>query len=179
MKLAGVDGIVPVSLCSVDDTAAELAALMVARRGPESAHDPGVGQAAREAAELAHAEGAGLVAVATHPDADPAVLVAVVSTSDQPHGSTTADALRRHLAAAGPDILDVTESRTERGHPVVIAERLAAADTGRAPGCQLQAIVIEPDGRRLAVFTLHSTTGRGWLELAVLLGKLVSSVDFG
>ena len=49
---------------------------------------------------------------------------------------------------------------------------------GPSAGCQLQAVVIDPAGKRMAVFTLHSTTGRGWLELAGVLGQLVSSVDF-
>jgi hypothetical protein len=64
---------------------------------------------------------------------------------------------------------------------VVIAERILVDGPSRdAPpaGCQLQAVVIDAPGRRMAVFTLHSTTGRGWLELAGVLGQLVSSVDF-
>ena len=77
----------------------------------------------------------------------------------------------------GPDIREVTESRTERGYPVVLAERILM-DGSPPSGCQLQAVVIDPSGRRMAVFTLHSTTGRGWLELAAVLGQLVSSVDF-
>ncbi|GLZ38327.1 hypothetical protein [Actinokineospora sp. NBRC 105648] len=176
MKLAAVDGVTPVSLRSPEDTARELVALMVAARGPESAHDPGLGHAARDAAELAHRDGAGLVALLTHPDADPAVLVAAVVVTDTAPAS--AAELRGHLAESGPDIQDVTESRTERGHPVVIAERITTADPGQVPGCRLQAVVIDPDGRRLAVFTLHSPTGRGWLELAGILGRLVASVAF-
>jgi len=175
VKLAAVPGVTPVSLTSPEQTAEELAALMVRARGPESAHDPGLRQSAVEAAELAHANGAGLVAVVEHAAADPAVLVALVVVSDVPHGVGAAAELREYLAAAaGPDIQDVTEARTERGHPVVIADRIPAGE----PGCQLQAIVIEPEGRRMAVFTLHSTTGRGWLELATTLGRLVSSVSF-
>ncbi|WP_424183364.1 hypothetical protein ACOBQX_15265 [Actinokineospora sp. G85] len=165
----------PVSLASPEHTAGELAALMVRARGPESAHDPGVAQSAEEAAALAHANGAGLVALVEHPNADPAVLVALVVVADAPHGPDAAAELRQHLeASAGPDIQDVTVSTTERGHPVVIADRIPAGE----PGCQLQAVVVEPGGRRLAVFTLHSVTGRGWLDLAALLGRLVSSVDF-
>ncbi|MGQ0839407.1 hypothetical protein [Actinokineospora sp.] len=182
MKLAAIAGVTPVSLQSPEHTERELAALMVTARGPESSHDPGVLLAAREAAELAHANGAGLVAVVAHAGADPAVLVGTVVVADQPHGPDTAADLRHYLAdAGGPDIQEVTESRTEHGYPVVIAERILVADplrTGPPSGCQLQAVVIEPDGRRMAVFTLHSVTGRGWLDLAAVLGRLVSSVDF-
>ncbi|WP_018686570.1 hypothetical protein [Actinokineospora enzanensis] len=175
MRLAAVEGVTPVSLRSVEDTALELGTLMIAARGPEAVHDPGVAQAAQEAAELAHASGAGLLAAVTHPDADPAILTVVLTQATAPNGSTTAAALGQELRTArGPDIHDVTESHTERGYPVVIAERISA----RAPGCQLQATVIEPDGRRLAIFTLHSTTGRGWLELAAQLGKLIFTIDF-
>ncbi|OLR90814.1 hypothetical protein [Actinokineospora bangkokensis] len=176
MRLASVAGVTPVSLASPERTADELAALMVRARGPEAAHDPGVRQSAEEAAELAHAHGAGLVAVVEHAAADPAVLVALVVVSDAPHGPDAAAELRRYLeGAAGPDIQDVTESCTEQGYPVVIADRIPAVEAG----CQLQAVVVEPGGRRMAVFTLHSTTGRGWLELAGVLGRLVSSVAFG
>ena len=175
MKLAAVAGVTPVSLGSPERTADELAELMIRARGAESAHDPGVRQSAVEAAELAHANGAGLVAVVEHEAADPAVLVALVVVSDVPHGADAAVELRKYLeGAAGPDIQDVTEGRTEGGYPVVIADRIPAGE----PGCQLQAVVIEPGGRRMAVFTLHSVSGRGWLELAGILGRLVSSVSF-
>ncbi len=175
MKLAAVEGVTPVSLRTPEDTARELAALMVQARGPESAHDPGVQQAARDGADLAHANGAGMVALVEHPGADPGVLVALVATADNPNGPDAADDLRRHLEDTGGDIQDVTESRTQHGYPVVIAERILLSG---GAGCQLQAIVVETDGRRMAVFTLHSVTGRGWLELAGVLGRLVSSVDF-
>lgn len=168
MKLAAVPGLTPVPTRSVDATAAALTALIVTARGPESAHDPGVALAARDAAELADENGAGLVAVVTHERADPAILVGTVVTQDVP--VPPAD-LCRHLTDDA-DIHEVTTSRTERGYPVVIAERLLMS------GAQLQAVVVASDGRRMAVFTLHSTTGRGWLELAALLGRLVSSVDF-
>lgn len=166
MKLAAVPGLTPVPTHSVDATAEALTALIVSARGPESAHDPGISQAARDAAELAHENGSGLVAVVTHAEADPAILVGQVVTSDVPVAE-----LRRHLVD-DVDIHEVTTSATERGYPVVIAERLLMA------GAQLQAVVVAPEGRRMAVFTLHSTTGRGWLELAAVLGQLVSSVDF-
>ncbi|GAA3009202.1 hypothetical protein [Actinokineospora diospyrosa] len=171
MKLAAVEGITPVSLASPAHTAADLLALMTATRGPDSHHDPGLAQSAEEAATLAHTSGAGLVATVTHPAADPAILTAVVSTTDSPHGSTTAADLCAQLGQ--DDIQDITESRTETGYPVVIAERISTT-----PGCQLQAIVLDPGTRRLAIFTLHSPTGRGWWELAGLLGQLVTTVEF-
>lgn len=178
MRLAAIPNITPVPVGSVEATERALAELMIEVRGQDSAHDPGIALAARDAAELAHANGAGLVAVVTHAGADPAVLVGMVLTADNPLGAAAADELSAHLSeAGGADIREVTQSRTERGYPVVLAERLLMA--GSPPsGCQLQAVVIDPAGRRLAVFTLHSTTGRGWLELAAVLGQLVSSVDF-
>ncbi|GAB3452882.1 hypothetical protein [Actinophytocola sediminis] len=171
MRLAAVPGVTPVPVGSVDQTARALADLMVQRRGQDFAHDPGIAIAARDAAELALAGGAGLVAVVNHQQADPATLVGQVLTTDNPLGDPDGDELAAHLSA-GAELREVTRSRTERGYPVVLAERLLLA------GCQLQAVVIDPSGRRLAVFTLHSTTGRGWLELAAVLGHLVSSVDF-
>jgi hypothetical protein len=164
VRLAAVPGLTTVPTRSVDATAEALTSLIVSARGPESAHDPGVALAARDAAELAHENGAGLVAVVNHAHADPAILVGAVVTADVP-----VDDLRRHLADED-GITEVTTSRTDRGYPVVIAERLLMA------GAQLQAVVVA--GRRMAVFTLHSPTGRGWLEVAAVLGQLVSSVDF-
>ena len=182
MKLAAVKGVTPVSTRSVEDTERELTTLIIEARGGEAAHDPGVALAARDAAELAHQNGAGLVAVVEHPEADPGVLVGMVVTADGPLGPDAADELRDHLEdAGGPDIREVTQARTDRGYPVVIAERLLVTDplrTGPPTGCQLQAVVLEPNGRNMAVFTLHSVTGRGWLELAAVLGELVSTVDF-
>jgi hypothetical protein len=164
---------------SVEVTADALTSLVVSVRGPESAHDPGVALAARDAAEMAHENGAGLVAVVTHAQADPAILVGMVVTADTPLGPDAAAELAGYLSDGGADadIREVTTSRTTRGYPVVIAERLLLSGPPTA-GAQLQAVVIEPAGRRMAVFTLHSTTGRGWLELATVLGQLVSSVDF-
>ncbi|HEV8560274.1 MAG TPA: hypothetical protein VGR06_28395 [Actinophytocola sp.] len=182
MKLAAVKGITPVSTRSVEDTERELTQLIIEARGAEAAHDPGVALAARDAAELAHENGAGLVALVAHPGADPGVLVGMTVAADAPHGPDAAAELRAYLAdAGGPDIREVTEARTTRGYPVVIAERLLVGDplrTGPPTGCQLQAVVLEPGGRGMAVFTLHSVTGRGWLELAAVLGDLVSTVDF-
>jgi hypothetical protein len=168
VKLAAVPGLTPVPTQSIAATADALTSLIVSARGPEAAHDPGIALAARDAAELAHENGAGLVAVVTHAEADPAILVGSVVTADAP---VAAPDLCRHLVDDG-DIHEVTTSQTERGYPVVIAERLLMA------GAQLQTVVLAPSGRRMAVFTLHSTTGRGWLELAALLGQLVTSVDF-
>ncbi|SES25456.1 hypothetical protein [Actinokineospora terrae] len=171
MRLAAVEGITPVTLASPERTAAELTALMLATRGQEACHDPGVAQSAQEAADLAHSSGAGLVATITHPAADPAVLTALLTTTDAPTASSTAADLCAHLGQ--DDIADVTESQTERGYPVVVVERITAS-----PGCQLQAVVLDPGTRRVAVFTLHSATGRGWWELAGLLGQLVTSLEF-
>lgn len=182
MRLAAVQGITPVSMRSAEETERALADAIIEVRGREAAHDPGIALAARDAAELAHANGAGLVAVMTHPNADPAILVGMVVTADVPLGQDAAAELRHYLAGGnGPDIREVTESRTERDYAVVIAERLVVEGPARgtpSAGCQLQVVVIDPPGRRLAVFTLHSSTGRGWLELAGVLGQLVSSVDF-
>lgn len=181
MKLAAIQGVTPVSVRSVEATERALRDAIIDVRGREAEHDPGIALAARDAAELAHANRAGLVAVVTHPNADPAILVGMVVTADVPLGPDAAAELRHYLADGGPDIREVTESRTERGYPVVIAERILVDGPSRdAPlaGCQLQAVVIDPPGRRMAVFTLHSSTGRGWLELAGVLGQLVSSVDF-
>jgi hypothetical protein len=183
VKLAAVKGVRPVSTRSVEDTARELTKLILEARGVDSAHDPGVALAAQDAAEMAHDNGAKLVAVVEHPDADPGVLVGMVVQSDGPLGPDSADELRAYLEdGGGADIREVTEASTERGYPVVIAERILLTDplrTGPPTGCQLQAVVIEPGGRTLAVFTLHSVTGRGWLELAGVLGALLSTVDFG
>jgi hypothetical protein len=177
VKLAAIPGITPVSTHSVDRTERELTKLIIEARGAESVHDPGIALAARDAAELAHANGASLVAIVEHPYADPAVLVGMIVTVDLPLGAGAAEELRQYLEdAGGADLREVTEARTERGYPVVIAERILVDNP--PSGCQLQAVVLDPSARRLAVFTLHSMTGRGWLELASLLGRLVSTVDF-
>jgi hypothetical protein len=183
VRLAAIKGITPVSTTSVESTELELTKLIIEARGGDVAHDPGIALAARDAAELAHVNGASLVAMVDHPNADPAVLVGMIVTMDAPLGAGAADELRRYLEdAGGADIREVTEARTERGYPVVIAERILVDDPLRAgppSGCQLQTVVLDSAGRRMAVFTLHSVTGRGWLELATLLGRLVSTVDFG
>lgn len=178
MRVAAIPGLRPVQVGPVEQTERALTDLMVELRGRDSAHDPGIAIAARDAAELAHGSGAGLVAVLDHANADPAMLVGMVVTADNPFGDTADEELAAYLAeSGGADVREVTRSRTERGYPVVLAERLLMS--GSPPsGCQLQAVVVEPSGRRLAVFTLHSITGRGWLELAAVLGQLVSSVDF-
>lgn len=182
MRLAAIPGVTPVAMESVDGTTRALTDLIIGVRGSEAAHDPGIALAARDAAELAHGNGAGLVAMVEQQGADPGILVGMVVTADAPLGPDAAAELRYYLEdAGGGDIREVTESRTGRGYPVVIAERLLVdGPSSSAPpsGCQLQAVVIDPSGRKLAVFTLHSTTGRGWLELATVLGQLVSTVDF-
>ncbi|WP_158884630.1 hypothetical protein [Amycolatopsis anabasis] len=183
MRLPSVPGITPVSLRSVEATTAELAELLVRLRGADAARDPGLELAAAEAAELAHEHGAGLVAVVEHAAADPAILVAAVIGVDRPMDLDAAAELRYYLAdSGGPDIREVTQARTATGYPVVIAERILVTDqlrSGPPAGAQLQAVVVDPSVPRIAVFTLHSPTGRGWLELATVIGTLVSGVDFG
>ncbi|WP_245573948.1 hypothetical protein [Amycolatopsis nigrescens] len=160
----------------MERTTAELTELLGRLRGADAARDPGLELAAVEAAELAHQHRAGLVAVAEHVAADPAILVAAVVAVDRPMDLEAAAELRYHLGD-GPDIREVTEARTATGYPVVVAERILV--TGRSTGAQLQAVVVDPGAPRIAVFTLHSPTGRGWLELSGLVGTLVAGVEFG
>ena len=174
MKVDLVAGVTPVSLGSVEQTAAELTDLIKTCRGTE--HDLDVPVAAQETAEIAHAAAAGLLAVVRCPAADPALLLGVLTTGAPPGGLR--DAV---TAGSGSDIQEVVEARTQHGYPVVIAERVVSAEQLRAGepfDCQLQAAVADPERGRLAVFTLSSTTGRGWLELSAVFGQLVSSVDF-
>jgi hypothetical protein len=182
VKLATVPGITRVSLRSVADTAAELLAVMSRLRGEVFARDPTLGSAAWQAAERAHRQGAGLVAVVEHPVADPAILVGGVVPVPRPMDQDTAAELGYYLADAGsPGIRDVTKAHTALGYPVVIVERIPVAGpphTGVPAGAQLQAVVVDPHHPRVAVFTLHSPTGRGWLELATVAGQLVATVDF-
>jgi hypothetical protein len=183
VKLPSIPGITPVSLRSVEATTGELRALLGRLRGGDAARDPGLEVAAREAAELAHRHAAGMVAVVEHAAADPGILVAGVLGVDRPMDLDSAAELRYFLAdAGGPDIREVTQARTATGYPVVIAERILVTGplrSGPPAGAQLQAVVVDPAVPRIAVFTLHSPTGRGWLELATMIGTLVSGVDFG
>jgi hypothetical protein len=39
-------------------------------------------------------------------------------------------------------------------------------------------VVFDRASRRIAVFVLHSPTGRGWLELAGVAGQLVTGIEF-
>ena len=75
----------------------------------------------------------------------------------------------------GSDIREVVRAQTAAGHPVVIAERIPA----NLVGAQLQVLVFDAEQPRMAVFTLHSPTGRGWLELSGLVGRFVSGMRFG
>ncbi|MGM1059965.1 hypothetical protein [Saccharothrix sp. Mg75] len=159
-------GVTPVPLGTPERTAAEL--LTVLRR-VKGTLDPGLEVSATQAAEMAHRHGAGLLAVVEHPDADPALLVAAVVPVDRP-----ADPVELGTHLDGPEIRDVTRGETATGYPVVIVERIPA--TG--PGAQLQVVVTDPDHPRVAVFTLHSPTGRGWLDVAGLAGRFVSGVEF-
>lgn len=182
MKLAAVRGVTPVSLVSVERTTEDLLDAMVRVRGEDARRDPGLRVAAVEAAELGHSYQAGLLALVEHPSADPAVLVAGVVPVERALDPASAEELRYHLADAGPGIREVTHAKTVHGHPVVIAERIALADPARLEpptGAQLQAVVVDTTAPRIAVFTLHSPTGRGWLELAGVAGQLVATMRFG
>lgn len=183
MKLASVRGVTPVSLRSVEGTAQELVDRMAQLRGGDAERDPGLAVAAREAAEQAHAYRAGLLATVEHPAADPGILIAGVQPVHRRLDAAGAEELGYYLAdAGGPDIRDVTHATTARGNPVVIVERIVIPDdpsSARAPGAQLQAVVVDEEKPRIAVFTLHSMTGRGWLELATVAGQLVAGMSFG
>jgi hypothetical protein len=174
VKVDLVAGVTPVSLGSIEQTAAELTDLIKVCRGTE--HDLDVHVSARETAEIAHAAAAGLLAVVRCPAADPALLLGVLTTA------AATGRLRDAVAAgSGSDVREVVEARTRNGYPVVMVERIVSAEQLRAGepfDCQLQAAVADERGG-LAVFTLSSTTGRGWLELSAVFGRLVSSVDFG
>lgn len=171
MKLPAVPGISPVSLASLDRTTAELHALMVRLRGPDAARDLGLEAAAVQSAEIAHRQRAGLLALVEHRDADPALLIAGIVPVDGPLDEAAAADLGHFVADTTPGIREVSSARTGRGYPVVIVERIGLS------GAQLQAIVLDPDRPRAAVFTLHSPGGRGWLEVAGLAGTLVAGVE--
>ncbi|GAA1297496.1 hypothetical protein [Saccharothrix xinjiangensis] len=150
------------ALGTPERTAAELLAVLRRLKG---SHDPGLEVSATQAAELAHRHGAGLLAVVEHPDADPALLMAGVVPAEP-------DEPAFHLD--GPAIREVTRGVTATGYPVVIVERIPV--TG--PGAQLQVVVTDPDHPRVAVFTLHSPSGRGWLDVAGVAGRFVSGMRF-
>jgi hypothetical protein len=171
VKVDLVAGVTPVPLGSVDATAAELTRLITECRGGDA--DLGVPVAAREAAEIVHRASAGLVAVVRQPKADPALLVGVLAA--------TAAALVELSVESDMDIRETVEGRTPLGYPVTFAERVVSAErlkAGEPFDCQLQAVVADPDRPRLAVFTLSSTTGRGWLAVSAVFGRLVASTDF-
>ncbi|MFJ9780025.1 hypothetical protein ACIRSS_10610 [Amycolatopsis sp. NPDC101161] len=156
------------TLDSVERTTAELHALMARLRGPDAARNLGLEAAAVQCAEIAHERRAGLLALVEHRDADPALLIAGVVPVDNP--GEAAD-LGYFIADHAPGIREVSTAQTGRGYPVVIVERIGLS------GAQLQAVVLDPDRPRAAVFTLHSPGGRGWLEVAGLAGTLVAGVD--
>ncbi|MEV0679563.1 hypothetical protein AB0I60_23855 [Actinosynnema sp. NPDC050436] len=155
----------PVALGSPERTAAELLAVL---RRVKGTRDPGLEVSATQAAELAHRQDCGLLAVVEHPDADPALLLAGVLPVDRPVDPALG------VQLDGPAIRDVTKGVTSTGCPVVIVERIPVTGTG----AQLQVVVTDPAHPRVAVFTLHSPTGRGWLEVAGLAGRFVSGVRF-
>jgi hypothetical protein len=182
VKLASVQGVTPVSLRSVESTTEELVLRMAQLRGGDAERDPGLAIAAREAAEQAHSYRAGLLATVEHPAADPGILIAGILGVDRTLDPAAAEELGYYLAdAGGPDIREVTHATTARGNPVVIVERIVIPDDAHAAstGAQLQAVVVDDAKPRIAVFTLHSMTGRGWLELATLAGQLVAGMTFG
>ncbi|HEX3588289.1 MAG TPA: hypothetical protein VHV74_01565 [Pseudonocardiaceae bacterium] len=167
MKVDLVAGVTPVSVGSVEQTAHELAGLI--------ADSIGVQAAAWEAASLAHRASAGLLAVVRAPQADPALLMGVLAAGGSRNG------LAEAVAGSGSDVRETVTGRTPLGYQVVFAERVVSPDQLRAGepfDCQLQAVVADPDRSRLAVFTLSSATGRGWLEVSAAFGAVVASVDF-
>lgn len=175
MRLTPVRGVIPVSTSSAEATSAELLSLLQRLRGPDRARDPGLEIAAAQAAELAQRHDAGVVAVVEHHDADPAVLVAGLVAVERVLTPEAARELCFHLAdAGGPGITDLTSAQTANGYPAVIVERVPATGVG----AQLQIVVPDPARPRIAVFTLHSPTGRGWLELAGIAGRFVNGVEF-
>jgi hypothetical protein len=166
-----------VSMVSVEQTTRELIEL-VEKCGTQAS---GAERSAREVAEIAHRAAAGLLAVVEHPRADPALLFGVLVATRRPVGQEDTTALREHVRARGADLREVIHSRSPRGYPVVFAERtvhVARLRAGEPFECQLQAVVADPARPCVAVFTLSSTTGRGWLELSRTFGRLVASVDF-
>ena len=171
MKVDLVAGVTPVSVSSVEQTARELAKLIV-----DTEYAVGADAAAWEAAELAHRAAAGLLAVVRPPKADPALLMGVLAATGGAQGG-----LAEVVAGSGADVRETVAGRTPRGYPVVFAERVVAPEQLRAGepfDCQLQAVVTDPDRPRLAIFTLSSPTGRGWLEVSAAFGSVVASVDF-
>lgn len=176
MKVDLVPGVTPVALGSVEQTAAELTRLITECRG--TADDSRVRAAAREAAEIAHGASARLVAVLRHATADPALLLGVLAMTSTP---VPRSGSLRDLIESSSDIREIVEGRTPKGYPVVFVERIVSAERLGASepfDCQLQATVADPDHPRVAVFTLSSATGRGWLGLSTMFGRLVRSVDF-
>ncbi len=173
MKLTAVPGITPVSLASVERTTAELHALLIQLRGPDAERDLGLETAAIQAAERAHEHRAGLLAIVEHRDADPALLLAGSIPVERSLSVEAAAELSWFAADTTPGIREVSTATTTLGYPVVIVERIAVD----GPGAQLQAVVLDPERPRVAVFTLHSPGGRGWLDVAALAGTLVAGVD--
>lgn len=155
-------GVTPVALGAPDRTAAEL--LEVLRR-IKGTRDPGLEVSAVQAADLAHRHGAALLAVVEHPLADPALLMAVVVPGERVPGDQVG------LGLDGPAIRDVTKGITANGYPVVIVERVPVSGVG----AQLQVVVSA--GRVAVVFTLHSPTGLGWLDVSGIAGRFVSGIE--
>jgi hypothetical protein len=184
VRLPAVPGVTPVALGSVEETAGELLAVLRRVKGRDAARDPALEIAATQTAERAHELGAKLVAVVEHAGADPALLVAWLVPGRLPDHSQAAAGLEavagantlagheRGAPAVDEELREVTRTRTARGYPAVIVERILLA------GAQLQVAVEDPTRARLAVFTLHSPTGRGWLDVAATAGAFVAGLAF-
>jgi len=173
VRVPAVPGVTSVPLGAVEHTAAELLTVLRRIRGRDAARDPGLEIAATQTAELADQRGAGLVAVVEHAGADPALLVAWVVGVDRRLDPAAAAGLGHHLSdAGGPDIREVTRTETAAGYPVVIVERISLT------GAQLQVVVADTARPRVAVFTLHSPGGRGWLDVAGVAGRFVTGMRF-
>lgn len=182
VKVDLVTGVTPVSLVSVEQTARELTELIGKCRSADVRLDPGSLVSAWEVAEIAHQSAAGLLAVVEHPAADPAMLLGVLVATSRLVDPGNANELCEYVEKqSGSDFREVVHSHSPLGYPVVIVERTFDSTQLRAGtlfDCQLQAVVADVARPRVAVFTLSSTTGRGWLELSRVFGRLIASVDF-
>lgn len=182
MRVDLVAGVTPVSLVSVERTSHELTELIDKSRTGDAGCEPTPQRSVWELAEIAHRSKAGLLAVVEHPGADPAIVLAVLVATSRPLDHEDAADLHEYAGeGTGSEFREVIRSRSPRGYPVVIVERTfdpARLGTTAPVECQLQAVVADVKRPRVAVFTLSSPTGRGWLDLSGMFGHLIASVDF-